>query len=105
MPTYCSNAQWPEHVSTGTTDHVSRDDHGSWEMARAVCWGLRMQGLGGERKIFPVHVWITMPDGSEETVSGDSIYRCKFCGARTLTDPSDQEAPADYCGEHSLENQ
>ena len=27
-------------------------------------------------------------------------YTCKFCGAPTWVHPQDQEAPADYCGEH-----
>ena len=26
-------------------------------------------------------------------------YRCIFCGAASWRDPSDQDAPADYCGE------
>lgn len=27
-------------------------------------------------------------------------YRCLFCGAPCWVHPSDQLAPADYCGEH-----
>lgn len=26
-------------------------------------------------------------------------YRCKFCGAPSWVDPSDQDAPPDYCHE------
>ena len=58
MTRWTSNAQWPESVNTGRTDHVSTDDHGTREMAEAVCDALMREGLGGERKIFPVKTWV-----------------------------------------------
>lgn len=45
---------WPDSVSTGRTPNESRDMHYTEGAARAVCKGIELGGLGGERKIFPI---------------------------------------------------
>ena len=55
---YQSNAQWPEGQYPFGND-VSTDQHRNIEIAEAVCKGLAKDGWGGQRKIFPVKVWVT----------------------------------------------
>jgi len=54
---YQSNAQWPKGQYPFGND-VSTDQHRNKESAEAVCNGLANDGWGGERKIFPVKVWV-----------------------------------------------
>lgn len=51
---YKSIAVWPKTVSTGTANHESDDRHDTREGAEHICHRLRMEGLGGERKVFPI---------------------------------------------------
>lgn len=57
---YTSNAEWP--VSAGVTGNRSVDSHISREAAEGVCDLLRSEGLGGDRKIFPLRVWVEPPE-------------------------------------------
>lgn len=58
MTQYKSIAVWPKEVSCGNERNESDDTHATKEQAEAVCRGLMREGLGGERKIFPVSVRI-----------------------------------------------
>jgi hypothetical protein len=49
-----SVAWWPETVYLGSVENTSEDTHHSEEAAAAVCSMLRRNGLGGDRKIFPL---------------------------------------------------
>ncbi|RLF56019.1 MAG: hypothetical protein DRN27_10035 [Thermoplasmata archaeon] len=49
-----SIAYWDKGVSTGNSKNVSVDTHSTEEMAQAVADALLIEGLGGERKIFPI---------------------------------------------------
>jgi hypothetical protein len=51
---YRSIVLWPDSVSTGRTPNESFDTHANRESAEAVCRGIEREGLGGERKIFPI---------------------------------------------------
>lgn len=51
-----SVALWPESVCLGVTPNESVDSHEGREAAEAVCDRLQDEGLGGERKIFPISV-------------------------------------------------
>lgn len=53
---YKSIILWPDTVSTGQEPNESVDYHDSLEQARAVCRMIMRDGLGGERKIFPLSV-------------------------------------------------
>jgi hypothetical protein len=69
---WASIVTWPESVSTGRTPNESRDLHYSEGAARAVCEGIERDGLGGERKIFPIatrveEVSAVQSDTSKET--------------------------------------
>lgn len=58
MSEHQSNALWPPGTcSSQWGDDISTDTHPTLEMAAAVCRGLREQGMGGERKVFPLFVW------------------------------------------------
>ena len=69
-----SNALWPKGVCGGMYgDNITTDVHPSEEHAHAVCDGLWCDGLGGERKIFPLKTWVSdvqqppvIPDDDEE---------------------------------------
>lgn len=52
-----SHAEWPKEVCTGEEPNCSHDSHSSQRHAQAVCDALARQGLGGERKIFPLRTW------------------------------------------------
>jgi len=45
---------WPDEVCLGRTPNESEDTHWSREAAEAVCRAIERDGLGGERKIFPI---------------------------------------------------
>ncbi len=51
-------AKWPEEVSTGNSDGLSKDKHVTEEQALAVCEALEREGLGGERQIFPLVTYV-----------------------------------------------
>ena len=51
---FISKAYWPESVSTGNTEHSSTDRHLNKEEAESVCRGLERDGLGGNKKVFPI---------------------------------------------------
>jgi hypothetical protein len=51
---WASIVLWPDSVSTGKTPNESRDYHYTEGAATAVCRGVEIGGLGGERKIFPI---------------------------------------------------
>lgn len=57
---FTSKASWPN--DSGVQDeygrHESSDLHDTKEQAQAVCDRLMKEGLGGERKIFPVCTWV-----------------------------------------------
>ncbi len=55
---YQSNALWPAGVcSSQWGDNISTDTHDTVEQSAAVCRMLRVEGFGGERKVFPLCVW------------------------------------------------
>lgn len=54
-----SNAQWPPGTCAGGAKlDVTEDTHASKEEAEGVCRLLRENGFGGDRKIFPIRVWV-----------------------------------------------
>ena len=60
MEKYQSNAQWPLDVYRGMDGTgISTDTHRTHAGAQAVCDGLRRDGFGGERKHFPIRVWVS----------------------------------------------
>lgn len=63
-----SVALWPESVSTGKVPNESDDSHTSLEAAVHVCQVLRREGLGGNRVIFPIQVYVLLPDGKKMSV-------------------------------------
>lgn len=65
-----SIAWWPDTVSLMTEENTSEDKHHSEEAADAVCRFLRREGLGGERKIFPLRTKVE-PIFPENAYSGD----------------------------------
>ena len=55
-----SNVLWPEGtVSSMYGDSITTDTHTTEEQAQAVCSMLLCEGLGGERKVFPLMVWVS----------------------------------------------
>lgn len=55
---YQSNALWPEGVCHSQWgDNISTDTHDTVEQSAGVCRMLRIEGFGGERKVFPLFVW------------------------------------------------
>ena len=59
MIKYTSNAKWPNTVSVSAwEDNVTTDTHDTLEAALVVCQKLMDTGLGGEREIFPIKVWV-----------------------------------------------
>lgn len=52
-----SNAEW-DHKH-GFPNNVTTDTHQTKEQAEAVCRGLKLEGLGGERIHFPVRTWVS----------------------------------------------
>ena len=60
MHKYQSNAQWPLDVYRGMDGTgISTDTHETHYGALAVCTALRRDGFGGERKHFPIRVWVS----------------------------------------------
>lgn len=60
MDKYQSNAQWPLDVYRGMDGNgISTDTHRTKADAQAVCDILRREGFGGERKNFPIRVWVS----------------------------------------------
>lgn len=60
MDKYQSNAQWPLDVYRGMDcTGISTDTHRTKAGAQAVCDMLRREGFGGERKHFPIRVWVS----------------------------------------------
>jgi hypothetical protein len=55
---YRSCAKWPVQVSTEYPHNVSKDTHDTKEQAEGVCSLLHRDGLGGDRKIFPLQTWV-----------------------------------------------
>jgi hypothetical protein len=51
---YRSIVLWPDSVSTGRFPNESSDTHNDRMSAEWVCRGIEREGLGGERKIFPI---------------------------------------------------
>ena len=66
---YTSNALWPAVVAASHGVSITKDDHDTIEQARAVCSMLEREGLGGERKVFPVSTWVKTPVANRE-ISG-----------------------------------
>ena len=56
MKKFKSVILWPDTVSTGQEPNESVDYHNTEEQARWVCIMVMKDGLGGERKIFPLSV-------------------------------------------------
>lgn len=58
-----SNALWPDDVRLGGYDgvygNISTDTHQTREQAEAVCAALERDGLGGDRKRFPLRTWVS----------------------------------------------
>ena|SRR5215217_6011601 len=65
-----SVAIWPEGTLCYRADQRSDDENHNFECARAICQRLRREGFGGDRKIFPVEVFVevTHADGKIEKV-------------------------------------
>lgn len=64
-----SNALWPNGTSVGCPwgTQITRDSHHSQATAQAVCDMLMVEGFGGDGKVFPVKVWVSLPtDGKPE---------------------------------------
>ena len=56
---YQSNVVWPDEVSTGNIENISTDEHVTQGQALLVCETIEREGLGGERKIFPLDTYVT----------------------------------------------
>ena len=54
-----SNAQWPIGTLNGHNYDISTDRHDTKEAAQAVCDMLSKNGFGGDKKVFPVMVWVS----------------------------------------------
>lgn len=64
MSKFRSHAQWPKgSISTPLGDDISTDDHHAYGMAESVCRALLSEGLGGQRKVFPIKTWVTDANG------------------------------------------
>lgn len=52
---YISMAIWPKgkDICLGNTMNASTDGHNDFELAQAICKGLRRCGFGGDGEIFP----------------------------------------------------
>jgi hypothetical protein len=55
---YKSKAQWPAIVASAHGHSISEDTHDTYEQARAVCDMLERDGLGADKKIFPLSTWV-----------------------------------------------
>ena len=51
---YRSIAYWPSTVSVGNDENKSTDTHPTFEAAASVIARLKIDGFGGEGKIFPI---------------------------------------------------
>lgn len=61
---FVSCARWPESVYKGIDGtHISTDQHLTFKAAKAVCNLLGKEGFGGEKKDFPISVWVTDEEG------------------------------------------
>lgn len=56
-----SIALWPDEVSTGQIPNISEDTHQTKGAAQHVCKMLRLKGLGGDGKIFPIETKVEGP--------------------------------------------
>ena len=82
MSKYTSNAEWPDTVRLGCTPNVSTDTHDSKEFAEAVCRRLEREGFGGERKIFPIRVWVEeIPSEEPEPRPSRALTNLAIMGA------------------------
>jgi len=54
---YKSCAEWPEGT-VSEPGNITKDSHHEKGQARSVCNLLRLQGFGGEGKVFPVRTWV-----------------------------------------------
>jgi hypothetical protein len=54
---FTSHAEWPPS-ELFISGNISVDLHPSREAAEAVCKMLQNNGLGGDRKIFPLRTWV-----------------------------------------------
>jgi hypothetical protein len=54
---YESWAEWPP-IHPAAPNEQSADTHDTQEKAEAVCKMLERDGLGGERKVFPIRTWV-----------------------------------------------
>lgn len=57
MDKFTSHVEWPAETGIG----VSEDTHDTREQADAVCSIIKVWGLGGEGKVFPLKTWVTPP--------------------------------------------
>ncbi len=57
MAKFYSCSQWPTGTATHSGD-ITKDDHDTWAGAKGVCDLLCQNGFGGDRKVYPVKVWI-----------------------------------------------
>lgn len=73
-----------KHLGTKHWQHVDNNDG----LARQVgpVYATQAEALADHENYLVRGGWTTGP-----------ANRCKFCGAETEVDPSDQRAPADYC--------
>lgn len=53
-----SCAKWPTTVTTSFPRNVSKDTHDTKAQAEGVCTLLHRDGLGGDRKVFPLTTWV-----------------------------------------------
>ena len=56
MRSWKSNAEWDK--SLGFENNVTTDTHHTRGAAEAVCNMLERDGLGGDRKHFPIKTWV-----------------------------------------------
>jgi hypothetical protein len=57
MKQYTSNAKWPPFTLLGSDD-ISQDYHYTKREAECVCKMLEENGFGGNKKVFPLKVWV-----------------------------------------------
>lgn len=58
-----SKAEWPKgSICQARANDITTDFHETEAQASAVCRMLERDGLGGERKIFPVRTWVNILD-------------------------------------------
>lgn len=68
---------WPESVSLGSPGNKSVDRHQTWAHAKAVCNGIMKEGLGGEKKVFPLDAQVRLSKGTVKTEMICSVLSLK----------------------------